>query len=476
MFMLLAFLLAVGIALPLAVTVYAYGDSYRQCSNGTTNPLSCDWINGNINGNNSHYAEGMGVSQRPIWITLNTLGSQVYTFTWQVSWTDASTHGYDFLMSWAQAQATALVYAGVPLNLNVCQGETGAYATACTNLQASGFFADVVVPDDSFVSGSFVVNGSTQSRINAFESIYGNRTVRLRTDGAIIGTPTLTLRHVDPNNASITIADGGDLGATTDIQYTLVFTSATATQAMLEYAAHLAISGNPYIEPMAWGQSLGAGSTGGSNWHVKDPKFNGGGGSQDNQIQLRAGTPAMASQQSSSGVNLGATDAVTLTASGFGNDITGNVKFYVCRDNTAPWSPASSSAIPNGCLTTTAGTGYTVDYVGAVSLTVNNSSQTNRRSVSTSLVYTPTQLGFYCFMTVYEPDTLPFLYTPTRDTNNSTECFTLGSPTAITLSAMNATPGDDPMTLWGVPLAGLALGILGIGASFTLWKFGSRRF
>jgi len=79
------------------------------------------------------------------------------------------------------------------------------------------------------------------------------------------------------------VANGGDTGDSF-IHYTLTWTSAS-DQILIELAGHLAMSGNPAVNPIAWGEGLGSSQIAGGPYHFKLFDLDGHSlGCQDNQI------------------------------------------------------------------------------------------------------------------------------------------------------------------------------------------------
>ncbi|MBI5303651.1 MAG: hypothetical protein HY868_16060 [Chloroflexi bacterium] len=481
------FLLVLGIlllALPTAEPVFAASVGIDQCANGVagTNPQSCSWTTGIVGNSNSSYIEGMASPQRFLLSNLysGSAGSQcnnttrVCNLTFSASWTDGTKHGYDMLVSWDQAVVINKQIAGVSnFYLNPCAGYNPGDTATCTDVYTTNQnIYNVPLPDDSFVSGSFQVDGSTQSRINAFEGLYGDRQLRIYANQPITSAVML-LSHCTNNLSSCGIANGSDTSGQTVISYTLIYTT-NATDALVTFAGHFALSGNPRINPLTWGYSNGSGAIGGASWHVKDPKLNYTGGSQDNQAQLFEGSayPIDSGTRAGGGtVTSGAiTDTVWMTNTAAGaSDIVGNVHFYVCADTIVPFSPPLSSTLPYGCLTTTSGAGYTVTDIGTKTLNVVNAGNKKNSSV-TSAVYTPTFAGRYCFLTVFTPtDAIPYNYNVMSDTNSTSECFEYNNPTPLGVYSLSASSGTD----WTMMV--VAFGLLGIVVSVGVLKFGWRR-
>src|SRR5207245_1441257 len=176
---------------------------------------------------------------------------------------------------------------GITLALNNCGPEIPAsMATACTTVRGgSGFSTTAAVPPDPFISK----DGSTQTRITAYETLRGPRTIRIFGDATFTGTATLSLAH-DPATPG---SDTGD----SDIDYTLSWTSASA-KILIEMAGHLAVGGDG--TGVSWGAGLGASSIGGGSFHFSLDLLDGKSiGNQDNQIQ---GAALLAQQGTVSGL------------------------------------------------------------------------------------------------------------------------------------------------------------------------------
>ncbi len=475
--------LVLGVALliiPAVLPVFAAGVGIDQCANGKAsdalNPQFCSWTNGILGNANSSYTEGMANPQRFLLSDLygGSAGTQCDStthscnLTFSASWTDGTNHGFDMLVSWDQAVTLNKQIAGVSdFLLEPCAGLNGSDPATCTSVYTtSRHIYDVSLPDDAFQSGSYQVNGSAQSRIDAFEGLYGNRTLRIYANDVITGASML-LSHCTNNLSACGLANGTDTSGQTVISYTLVFTT-NATAAMVTFAGHYALSGNPRVNPLTWGYTNGSGAIGGASWHIKDPKLNYTGGSQDNQSQLFMGSAFPLDSGTVTTLHVGQGTAITdtvyisNTASG-ATDLAGNVHFYVCADTTDPYSPPASSALEFGCLSTTGGSGYTVTDVGTTNLTVVNAGK-GKNSTAVSPIFTATVPGRYCFLTVFTPtDAIPHDYNVMSDTNGAGECVTFLHTTAVELSSITATTGHNWLLL------GVTLGLLCVGGGAGVW-------
>jgi hypothetical protein len=258
-------------SLAIACSLFADND-FRQCANNETNgPVTglgnCHWIGSILQSGNSLYLEGMSVTQQAVFTSIAATAGNIHTLTFEVDFTKAGGHGYDWLTSYSQAVAAA-ANAGITLTLNACGPELPASLVgACNSLRSGTNIFAVVVPDDPFVSS----DGSTQSRIDAYEAVFGNRTITLYGNAAI-SAASLTLTHSVP--------DLGDTGDST-VFYSLSWTS-TSTAVLIEIGAHLAKGGT---DPDGWGTGQGVSSISGGPSHFSLRQLDGSStGGQDNAI------------------------------------------------------------------------------------------------------------------------------------------------------------------------------------------------
>src|SRR5262249_30342876 len=213
------------------------------------------WINSIVQHSNSIYFEGMSNLQRSVFTDVAGTPNDVHRLKFSHQFTKAGIHAYDFLTSYDQALADDAALLGVPMILNECGIEISAGEQAtCNSLKSSGFFVDVPVPDDPFVSH----DGSTAAKIAEYEVAagHGNRTIRLWGDQAI-SNASLQVCH--------DVAAGGDTGDTFAF-YVLTWTS-TSTKVMVEMAGHLAVSGDG--TGFSWGVGKGSSQINGGPYHFK---------------------------------------------------------------------------------------------------------------------------------------------------------------------------------------------------------------
>lgn len=290
-------------------TMVAAADSpqfFEQCGDATA-PYSCipstNWTGGDLNSSNSRYTEGVAVPQK---ILFRGITGTVQTIQFQMSWTRSGKHTYDFPVSWAQAeQAYASVFGGSTFTVlgSECSGMTGPDGTACSQVVSGTghVVSQVPVPDDPYVSGVFagLATGSTQAKINSFESYYGNRVVTVYTLVPIVAT--MTMSHTVANGCDYSGGCGGTGNNNTDSNWSLMLTaSSPITEVLVTFAAHVAL-GNPFGDPNAngvgWGYGTGAATVSGSPYHVNNVCQNNPscftGGSGDNQMNIAVAPTAV---------------------------------------------------------------------------------------------------------------------------------------------------------------------------------------
>ncbi|MDH5781534.1 MAG: hypothetical protein OEZ07_03075, partial [Dehalococcoidia bacterium] len=224
-----------------------------------------EWIGSILQASNSKYYECMSVPQRTILADIPSTAGGAHTYAFSHQATKKGTHAYDWLTAYDQGNDP-------PLAFDACGEKIGKdFAAICESLHTSGYSILVDVPDDPFVSK----DGSTQDRIDAYETQFENRQIKIWGDQPFAAA-SMTLGHNVP--------DSGDTGDS-DIEYVLAWTS-NSTQILIEMAGHLAVSGNSTANPVAWGPGLGASQISGGPYHFSLGKLDGSAlGSQDNQIK-----------------------------------------------------------------------------------------------------------------------------------------------------------------------------------------------
>ncbi len=235
-------------------------DFKQAANNETSGPVTglgnAHWSNALLQQSNSKYYENMSVPQRTL---LTGLSGRVHSLTFSHVATRGGHHGYDFLTSYEQAVTTAGEQ-GITFNLNPCGPELGppsSLATVCSTLRTLAYAYTIEIPDDPFSS----VDGPTQTRLNAYEARYGNRTLKLYTNQPVASV-SLTLSHDVPNGG-----DAGDSAIAYTLNWTTSIFSPPSTQALLEYAGHLAVCDE--LPGIGWGANKGALQSGSAVYQFK---------------------------------------------------------------------------------------------------------------------------------------------------------------------------------------------------------------
>src|SRR3989344_3387459 len=291
-----------GLCLAVAVFLPASADAaisvdFSQCANNDspTPAGKCNWIGSILQASNSDYFEGMSVPQRILYRNVETNGPHTISFTYQ--YTKGGIHAYDFLTTVNPYAAPDFVqgvtdesYVPGITDLAPCDDLSGPDATACTSL-ISTTPVFVSLPSDPFdskdTSPSAPGTGTPQStKESNFEfSFPGGRSLTVYSGGgttAFSGYSISALVH-SPSAAN---SDTGD----SDVEVTLNFTSAGCSSSspckyLIFFVGHLAVSGSNNSSDSNWGVGVGSSNISGGPYHIKGLKFDGGGGSLDNQIQ-----------------------------------------------------------------------------------------------------------------------------------------------------------------------------------------------
>ena len=163
---------------------------------------STHWISSVIQSGNSAYYESMSVMQRVLFAGLPPTTNNHHSLLFRHQFTKSGRHAYDFLTSYAQAQADNAGALGVTIVVNPCGDDIGppaSLAAMCAALHGGTNLVDVAVPGDPFVSK----DGSMAARIAAYEAGHGPRTIRILGD-APVSNVALSVCH--------DVANGGDSG------------------------------------------------------------------------------------------------------------------------------------------------------------------------------------------------------------------------------------------------------------------------
>ncbi|MGE5137819.1 MAG: hypothetical protein ACM3JD_00030, partial [Rudaea sp.] len=233
--------------------------TYDQCSNDTgsgypssSSDPGCQWINGNLNSNNSAYYEGDATVQR-LWLTDLVPGS-THTVTFDYSTTKSGKHSYDFLTTWNWSENWITL-------ADRCQGIDGCETVSET---ATDIPNDATVPAtiEPKAPGSrqFVMRGG---------SLTGAAFVNpMPFSGSYSGDSYTRI------TVSFTVANSGDMCTTKG--------GTTTCGVALWFGAHVARTD----QWKAAGSTGGAATINGSPYHVMLAMLDGASiGSRDNQMQ-----------------------------------------------------------------------------------------------------------------------------------------------------------------------------------------------
>jgi uncharacterized repeat protein (TIGR01451 family) len=232
--------------------------------------------------------------------------------------TQGGVHAYDWLTGWDDSNIPPLID---PVDIAWGQNIGPPYylQSICRNLYLYGYHYPVQIPDDNFLSK----DGSTQSRIDEYELRFGDRFLRISGNRPITWAGFISLSHDVP--------DEGDTG-NSFIHYELKWIS-QSDEILIEFGGHLALSGDPVANPMAWGEDLGASAVEGGPYHIKLDRLDACQlGSQDNQIQAGAVLPAATT--------------MTVSKTGPATAVPGDTYDYVINyENTGPATAKSAQLV-----------------------------------------------------------------------------------------------------------------------------------
>ncbi len=399
-----------------------------QCQNDSPPVGYCQkWVTGILNAH-ATYFEGMATPQR--FLFTDVTGAN-HTISFDMQWTKAGLHAYDWPVSWAQAQTLAQSIGHFDLNpfTRRCEDYNPA-DTAWCNLATITQTANV--PADPYISGQFgnpATDGNTSGKISAFSAVpaYGTPQIQIASDQPLIFT-------VQP--PTHTVGSGLDTGDS-KVRYTMNVTATGATNPtviLLLFAAHIAISdapGDPAAPGTTWGQGFGAKNISGANYHVQQPTIDGSTNSQDNQLDLNGTAPPTPNlvtriSKTTTQIGTGVSDTVTMTLSS-PTVISGYVRFYAC----------GPTASPQPCLPSYT-TKTLVSPLRPISTTASS-------AVASSGNYTPTASGYHCFLAQWINQSYSTESWESFSTTN--ECTTISSVTAVTLSSIRASQGNSGAVL-----------------------------
>jgi uncharacterized repeat protein (TIGR01451 family) len=256
------------------------GANLDQWANGQTPPTGESWQNGNLNGNNSAYAEGKAV---PFRLAIEGLTPGTHFITIQYDFTAGGHKAYDFLASIEATEPNALT--------QICGVGGGGVSSLCSNGAMSVARTTFGFPDDDFAPGpgaQTVTDAMANDPVPRQLSIFG-------------GTITDITAVTHAGNV-----DGNSTG-----QMVVEFTS-TGSAVLLAWSGHLARSPfwNAPTDPD------GAGEVTGAPWHMRTLNLDGGGAAnQDRSIQPSAivDPPSLTLVKSTTTPSVTAGDAVNYT-------------------------------------------------------------------------------------------------------------------------------------------------------------------
>ena len=240
---------------PLAPAAGSLNVNLDQCANDTT---PCTWQNGDLNGNNSAYAEGDVV---PFRLAIEGLTPGSHSFHINYDFTAGGHEAYDFLATY---NATETV--------DLCASGGGGVSSLCPSLPAPSV--------QVFPSDPFAVPGANNLPVSGAEAA-GGVSRNLTMYG---GTITSITPATGPVHSGTTTGN-----STADFVVTF---NATGSAVLFAWGGHLASS--TYWKNSG-GSPDGAGQVSGAPWHMRTQQLDSAGNkNQDRSIQpsaLQAPTP-----------------------------------------------------------------------------------------------------------------------------------------------------------------------------------------
>ena len=390
-----------GVLFAPAASAASLVTDFRQASNNTGAGLGVvTWINSIIQSSNSVYYEGMGVPQRVLFTNVPAAPSDIHSLTFSHQFTKGGVHAYDFLVSWAAAQEAAhLANTAYDPDLfsQTCGeniGPPGTLQATCTALLGMHHLS-IPVPSDTFTSWA---GGSVNTKETAFDTRVGMSDATARSIDVYANAPisagSVTFTHNVPS--------GGDTGDS-DVDYVLNWTS-TATQYLIQFAGHLAVSGNAGTNPEAWTPTTGSSQISGGPYHFHIYTLDGASlGAQDNQIKgadilFVPNTPSVSTTMSeTSPIAIGTSVHDSATITGATSDAGGTISYGLYSDNTCSTlvqdlTPATATVV-NGVAPDS--TSYTFNSAGTwyfqatYSGDANNTGPVSSSCTSETMVVSP---------------------------------------------------------------------------------------
>ena len=336
--------------------------TYDQCSNDdgdgyASGDPGCRWTNGNLQRNNSTYSEGDATVQR-LWLTDLAPGS--HTVTLKYGTTKGGKHAYDFLTqyNWSETYVD---------KTELCQATSGGGTiTGCTGWPEN----TLGIPPDGNVPDTIEGQSPGGRVFTMYNGFMDSATFPAIVSGTACATPGGACSGDSETVVTITFDVGA--GAPANSQDC----TANGCSVLLAFGAHISRQAD-------WGTGTSAVYISGSPYHVALDQVDGASvGQRDNQMQAGAivSAPIITTQASVTSIALGGSVTDTATLAGFDSGepgqnpaaVVGTVQFYLCGPD----------LVATECATDGIAVGTPV--------TVNS-------GLATSIPYTPTSAGFYCF-------------------------------------------------------------------------------
>jgi hypothetical protein len=211
-------------------------DSLEQCSN---EPSTCDsmnpnkWQTGNLNTNNSQYAEGNSVAYRATYSRLTVGETYMVTIDWDS--TEGGRHAMDYLTSYNFSETNA---------------------DPCSGLSCSSPTSTLPIADDPMVA-SAGVNQADGQVFTAFGAEFPLSGAVIPNTGNLCGAnPSCT---ISSNPSAYTTT--GMYSGTSSTRVSVYFTAQSST-VVLAWGGHIA-------SPMDWGIGKSAAGINGSSYHMR---------------------------------------------------------------------------------------------------------------------------------------------------------------------------------------------------------------
>ncbi|HET7676280.1 MAG TPA: hypothetical protein VFK38_00345, partial [Candidatus Limnocylindrales bacterium] len=296
---------ALALTAPRAVSAESLNVDLDQWANGDPPPVGESWQNGNLNGNNSAYAEGDVV---PFRLAIEGLEAGTHTIHINYDFTAGGHKAYDFLATWDATESP-----------DECGTGGGAVSSMCPSLGA----ADTEpFPSDGTSANGIPVAGAEADAL-ASEGITRLLTLYGGTIIAIAGP----------------VHEGSpDGNSTADFMVTF---STTGSAALFLWGGHLAKSVY-WDQATTGGDPDGAAQVSGAPWHMRTLNLDGGGASnQDRSIQPSAiiKTSPSISTSATASVSIGAAISDSADLAGVTADAGGTIIFKA-------WGPDSTPSTP----------------------------------------------------------------------------------------------------------------------------------